>query len=572
MSKAKAMTRSAPRKKTKKNEEEERRTRVLAFKLRDALIPFIANTCNSSSSNARDENIIEEEEGQKNVSKCIGLREKLHAFISITLEEIIRDCASNDDLEQLENSVRNIEKENVTCLMVACDAGKSELLSCLLEISGWSCEKASFPTIITREFSVVRLAIGRFEEMAAESIGGNTVFHFAAANGHLECLQSLNNFEREEAYNCASLESLHIHELRSNGVKRPLLFYARNSNGDSPCMVAVVQGRMSNHRNNDRQDNFLDFFLNEFTSMQMSLINETLPPLYSLEVCPFTKFTNKNLNTVLSLSVGYGEAFFLKKILKEIVSKSSSLSQLELLKTEKERCKELIRRGKLVEADNNQSYNVGGVREHVQKCFAILREHYELAYSVADERSHMLADELMSQLGNNDTKKSFSPVIKPGRSNKSRGKKIRNGVKIESGHFKKEQENEDDQKSKVPSSTYFVTLEDGNVVANHKQALSQVESVSKDSDDFTVRGKSVSDHSEEVRRLFEDICPDAEALCLDPKAIFLSSHGMAMNLSPCQLEVIVNLLMEQLGNAQKAKKIQATLRNSLSNVFENNSK
>ena len=558
------MTRRAPKKKkkdTKKKmkKEEERRTRVLALKLRDALIPFIAN---ASSSNARDENIIEEE-GQKNVSKCIDLREKLHAFISVTLEEIIRDCASNDDLEQLENTVRHIEKENVTCLMVACDAGKSELLSCLLEISGWSCEKSSFPTIITREFSVVRLAIGRIEEMAGESIGGNTVFHFAAANGHSECLQILNNFEKEEMYNGASLDPLHAHESRSKGVKRPLLFYARNSNGDSPCMVAVVQGRMSNHHNNDRKDKLLDFFLNEFTSMQMRLMNATLPP-YSFEVCPFTKFTNKNLNTVLSLSVGYGEASFLKKILKEIVSKSSSLSQLELLKTEKEKCKQLIRRGKLVEADNNKSYDIGGVREQVQKCFAILREQYELAYSVADEQSHMLADELMSQLGNNDTKKSFSPVIKPSRSNKNRWKKIRD--------LKKEQENEDDQSTKVHSSVNFVTLEDGNVVANYKQALNEVESVSKDSDDSTVRGKSVSDHNEEVRRLFENICPDAEALCLDPKAVFLSSHGMAMNLSPCQLEVIVNLLMEQLENAQKAKKIQATFRNSLSNVFENNDK
>ena len=554
------MTRRAPKKKKKETkkkkeeeEKEERRTRVLALKLRDALISFIAN---ASSSNARDENIIEEE-GQKNVSKCIDLREKLHAFISVTLEEIIRDCASNDDLEQLENSVRHIEKENVTCLMVACDAGKSELLSCLLEISGWSCEKSSFPTIITREFSVVRLAIGRIEEMAGESIGGNTVFHFAAANGHSECLQILNNFEKEEMYNCASLDHLHAHESRLKGVKRPLLFYARNSNGDSPCMVAVVQGRMSNHHNNDRKDKLLDFFLDEFTSMQMRLMNDTLPP-YSLEVCPFTKFTNKNLNTVLSLSVGYGEASFLKKILKEIVSKSSSLSQFELLKTEKEKCKQLIRRGKLVDADNNQSYDIGGVREQVQKCFAILREQYELAYSVADEQSHMLADELMSQLGNNDTKKSFSPVIKPSRSNKNRAKKIRDREKVESGHFKKEQENEYDQSTKVPSSAYFVTLEDGNVVANCKQALNEVESVSED--------------NEEVRRLFENICPDAEALCLDPKAIFLSSHGMAMNLSPCQLEVIVNLLTEQLENAQKAKKIQATLRNSLSNIFENNAK
>ena len=59
-----------------------------------------------------------------------------------------------------------------------------------------------------------------------------------------------------------------------------------------------------------------------------------------------------------------------------------------------------------------------------------------------------------------------------------------------------------------------------------------------------------------------------DSLCLDPTMLLLSSHGMALDLSPCQLEAVENILTMQMTAIQEAKTIQARIR---STSEENNS-
>ena len=50
-----------------------------------------------------------------------------------------------------------------------------------------------------------------------------------------------------------------------------------------------------------------------------------------------------------------------------------------------------------------------------------------------------------------------------------------------------------------------------------------------------------------------------ESLCLDPSMLLLSSHGMAMEMSPCQLDAIESILEHQLNATKEARMIQDRL-------------
>jgi hypothetical protein len=46
------------------------------------------------------------------------------------------------------------------------------------------------------------------------------------------------------------------------------------------------------------------------------------------------------------------------------------------------------------------------------------------------------------------------------------------------------------------------------------------------------------------------------ALCLDVKCLLYSDHGMALNLSPAQLDAVQQILEKQLESVKKARNIQ----------------
>jgi hypothetical protein len=51
-----------------------------------------------------------------------------------------------------------------------------------------------------------------------------------------------------------------------------------------------------------------------------------------------------------------------------------------------------------------------------------------------------------------------------------------------------------------------------------------------------------------------------DSLCLNATMLLLTSHGMAMGLSPSQLDAIESILGTQMGAVHEAKKIQARIR------------
>ncbi|KAL7431704.1 hypothetical protein ACHAXH_001563 [Discostella pseudostelligera] len=59
----------------------------------------------------------------------------------------------------------------------------------------------------------------------------------------------------------------------------------------------------------------------------------------------------------------------------------------------------------------------------------------------------------------------------------------------------------------------------------------------------------------------EDIASLMESLCLDPSMLLYSPHEMAIEMSPCQLEIIEGILQQQLSATKKAQQIHARLLN-----------
>eukprot|EP01083_Nonionella_stella_P293025 996570_1 len=53
-----------------------------------------------------------------------------------------------------------------------------------------------------------------------------------------------------------------------------------------------------------------------------------------------------------------------------------------------------------------------------------------------------------------------------------------------------------------------------------------------------------------------------ESLCLDASMLLLPPHGLAMNLSPSQLEAVENVLMIQISAVREAKDIHRRLMTS----------
>ena len=63
-----------------------------------------------------------------------------------------------------------------------------------------------------------------------------------------------------------------------------------------------------------------------------------------------------------------------------------------------------------------------------------------------------------------------------------------------------------------------------------------------------------------------DIAALMESLCLDPAMLLLSPHGMAIEMSPCQIDAIETILKQQLRATEEAQQIQKRLLDKQSNA------
>ena len=119
----------------------------------------------------------------------------------------------------------------------------------------------------------------------------------------------------------------------------------------------------------------------------------------------------------------------------------------------------------------------------------------------------------------------------------------------------------------------FITLQDGNVVSKGYTPPIQIDSP-LDEDNSKETTSDIKQQAEPLESILQsttntavssadggyDVAAVMDSLCLDPSMLLLSAHGMAIDMSPCQIEAIESILKHQLKAVNEAQKIQSRLR------------
>mmetsp|Transcript_9642 Transcript_9642/g.20441 ORF Transcript_9642/g.20441 Transcript_9642/m.20441 type:complete len:254 (+) Transcript_9642:1-762(+) len=120
------------------------------------------------------------------------------------------------------------------------------------------------------------------------------------------------------------------------------------------------------------------------------------------------------------------------------------------------------------------------------------------------------------------------------------------------------------------TSPRVVTLQDGTVISTSERTSYVAEQedslpLSSEKSNITVHsGKSIDDMLRDrcrERHVQSGVEAVMDSLCLETSMLLLPSHGMALELSPCQLDAVESILNTQLRAAKEAKEIQARIRN-----------
>ncbi|KAL3791555.1 hypothetical protein ACHAW5_000858 [Stephanodiscus triporus] len=143
----------------------------------------------------------------------------------------------------------------------------------------------------------------------------------------------------------------------------------------------------------------------------------------------------------------------------------------------------------------------------------------------------------------------------------------------------KHAKNEPALKCPIKSSP-FITLQDGTVVSKYQKSEFDAQiSVLADNlciNDVNSDESKISKEAKTFQRILQstntlssnddDIAALMESLCLDPAMLLLSPHGMAIEMSPCQLDAIGTILKQQLRATKEAQQIQRRLFDKQSNA------
>ena len=110
-------------------------------------------------------------------------------------------------------------------------------------------------------------------------------------------------------------------------------------------------------------------------------------------------------------------------------------------------------------------------------------------------------------------------------------------------------------------SSPFITLQDGRVIS--KSQTHEVVPCEDVAVETLMNTNSTPKTLESVlqsnSRYDDTTATIMESLCLDPSMLLLSAHGMAMKMSPCQLDTIERILTQQLRSCKEAQRIQSRL-------------
>eukprot|EP00547_Thalassionema_nitzschioides_P009373 CAMPEP_0194225384 /NCGR_PEP_ID=MMETSP0156-20130528/39490_1 /TAXON_ID=33649 /ORGANISM="Thalassionema nitzschioides, Strain L26-B" /LENGTH=445 /DNA_ID=CAMNT_0038957305 /DNA_START=149 /DNA_END=1486 /DNA_ORIENTATION=+ len=403
--------------------------------------------------------------------------------------------------------------DGVTPLMIACDKGLS---SCLEYMA---------------DNKTLSFLWGSAEDRSSAELGSNTALHHAGITGVCGALISVPSI------GCCSL---------------PELLRKGNAHGDTPLMMACVYNRLR--------------FLQK---IQETLCRETLIKLLQIK--------NESGETALSLAMGHGHV--------EVVQWWLDLGVPPCYEIVQQcKVKQQTADGTIAEMpSSNQEIELR--RTNMRRCLVMLQ--VALARISQDATETLLIEEEICKRQDSSKSKAEETRKQPNQKSrqklvsKNHPKALRLNPAAKVAWDSHDESNNDQIQLSNPkycvSQPIFNTLPDGTVVTEEASKLAFMLSDPAENEIHSVGQPKSADQMlrERLREPsnvieIEDASIDAymDTLCLDASMLLFNSHGMAMNLSPSQLEAIDRILHKQRQAVKDAQAIQQRLRDNTNAVTE----
>lgn len=398
----------------------------------------------------------------------------------------------------------------------------------------------------------------------------NQAAHYSALSG---CSDGIINLAKIMKC-CGTKNNSEVHKEESEDVLSSisgslfdnfiLLLSQRNSNYDTPCMMASFLG---NHE-----------ILETWFKQTIALAKEeniSFEKWFS-EVRHVLSLENKDGNSCLSLSYGHGNAEVLNSLIKERSNWETDclLGEGFVLVTYQdiEKAKVIMKKvNALTSLINNEGRSEKEILEFNKKVQSTKRCLIMLQVSASKLAEKRETELLLEEIDEKNKTKNILQK-KPSIASKHRVKPTPREDDIKSAATSEEDnKNNTIQNTSIP---FITTLVDGTVVSSAEQEDVDIQIIKQQQQQKKLDDQ---DHHLMMQKMLRDRCSQStifmnssttsssesmaimESLCLDASMLLLSSHRMAMELSPSQLDVLEKVLYQQLDAVVEARKIHERL-------------
>ena len=452
-------------------------------------------------------------------------------------------AAAHDDDDDKNNHHHPQQKEEeradgsmmmmmITPLMIACDKGQTETVRFLVNHNNKvGCGGGGCCLTV------------RVDQKAPES--WNTPVHYAAMSGKVEILKQLQllaafaNTEKEKQTAKTSggdmIDSNHQSEYETTATL-VTLGSLQNIHGDTPIMMVCVNG----------YEELLTYWLSHCDDDDDGSNSKRR----------MLQLRNESNDSALSLACGHGHVGIVQLIL--LLLQDDNVAQQDDLESAEAalfRINHVLKQQQQLKlpTKKEQLQQLQTKREDIQQCVNLVR-------AALQRKADAMAQELMG----GDTEPTTT-TTKPARKTKSKNKSNKKTQKKSVRLVKdKPLTGEKKDRDENPEAVILTQLEDG-TRAVVVQGTSLQEERTFTTSFLRTQQQQQSSNKKSVDDLFRervvhnDIDDIMKALCLDVSQLLLSPHGMALNLSPSQLDAVDQILERQRAAVQQAREIQARL-------------
>lgn len=475
-----------------------------------------------------------------------------HGHISSILEPLIHSIVQRGTQGTSDGATKlSKDGDGVTPMMVACDKSHRGCLDFIERKINEEGASGKLQQMID--------LMGHPLDRCSDECGGNSAAHLAASSGFAEGVDVLVSVLDSVGFDTGNYskrplqaeedESIDRHQIRDLYL---VIVATCNAHDDTPLMIASASGHAS----------FLSHLLGKMFPDGWGKNKLPLPPNSKYDGlsrvrCAF-ELKNCSGDTALSLACGHGCC----EVVNVLINFAVNITYEDL-----EKSKAIVRKTdealKLMRQKGRSQMEVYEIRgKNVRRCLVMLQVRQ--AKIAQENMEDLLSEERQKDLRNEDKSLGRRRKSGPGRAT------MKPALRLSKSTNRLPDNKNLLQKSSGGDSS---GADDAERDTDAPQRTLQIKSTSRDlsrlptvpghgtnqddkNGDIFVSGNEHDATKDEVATTLE---AEMESLCLDRSMLLLTPHGMAMKLSPSQLDVIESVLESQLAAVHEARRIQDRL-------------